>query len=162
MNKKDYVLRILVITLALIFPFICISYEGPLESISQYWNTPLKPLLITSNAAIAYFLFSLDRWKLPSILLLLLTAFSVTDYPVIHNIFAYGFFIACMHPLYYNTRLKLYLVPYSCSLFLAPFGFLYIEIVCVCTLCVFHTHLLYLKWNIDFNRKLIKKELNDK
>ena len=161
MNKKDYVLRILVITLAFIFPFICISHEGSLESISQYWNTPLKPLLITSNAATAYFLFSLDRWKLSSILLLLLTAFSITDYPLLHNIFAYGFFIACIYPLYCNTRLKLYLVPYSCSLFLAPLGFLYIEIVCVCTLCMFHSHLLYLKWNVDFNRKIIQKELTE-
>ena len=161
MNKKDYVLRILVIILAFIFPFICISHEGFLESISQYWDTPLKPLLITSNAATAYFLFSLDRWKLSSILLLLLTAFSITDYPLLHNIFAYGFFVACIYPLYCNTRLKLYLVPYSCSLFLAPLGFLYIEIVCVCTLCVFHSHLLYLKWNVDFNRKIIQKELTE-
>jgi len=160
MNKKDYVLRILVITLAFIFPFICISHAGSLESISQYWNTPLKPLLISSNAATAYFLFSLDRWKLSSILLLLLTAFSITDYPLLHNIFAYGFFVACIYPLYCNTRLKLYLVPYSCSLFLAPLGFLYIEIVCVCTLCAFHSHLLYLKWNVDFNRKQIQKKID--
>ena len=161
MNKKDYVLRILVIILAFIFPFICISHEGFLESISQYRDTPLKPLLISSNAATAYFLFSLDRWKLSSILLLLLTAFSITDYPLLHNIFAYGFFVACIYPLYCNTRLKLYLVPYSCSLFLAPLGFLYIEIVCVCTLCMFHSHLLYLKWNVDFNRKIIQKELTE-
>ena len=161
MKKKDYVLRILVIILAFIFPFICIAHEGTLESISQYWNTPLKPLLITSNAAIAYFLFSLDKWKFSSILLLLLTSFSVADYPILHNIFAYGFFIVCMHPLYINNRLKLYLVPYSCSLFLAPFGFLYVEIICVSTLCVFHAHLLYLKWNVDINRKKIQKELNE-
>ena len=64
MNKKDYILRISVIILAFIFPFICISHEGSLESISQYWDTPLKPLLISSNAATAYLLFSLDRWKL--------------------------------------------------------------------------------------------------
>jgi hypothetical protein len=26
---------------------------------------------------------------------------------------------------------------------------------------MFHSHLLYLKWNVDFNRKIIQKELNE-
>ena len=159
MNKKDYVLRISVIFLAFSFPFVCLFNPELKNSLSSSWYTSLKPLFITVNAATAYFLFSLDNWKTPSIFLLLLTAFSVEDYGLLHNIFATIFFLSVIYSIHSNSRLKWYLIPYCSSLLLAPFGLLYLEIVCVCTMCVFHAHLLYLKWNVDFNRKKIQQDL---
>ena len=164
MNKRGYILRALVIVLAFVFPFICIFKGEPIrQSLSQYWLTDLQPLFIVTNAATAYFLFSLDKWKMPAILLLLLTAFPVDTHNTTHNIFAYAFFIASIKPLYYatQTQLQWYTIPYLGSLLMFPFGFFYVESVCICVLCMFHGHLLYLKWQLETTKKIVKQTIEE-
>ncbi len=153
MTNKDYLVRIFVIILAFIFPLICLSYGEPRESISKYFDSHIQPIYIISNALTAYLLYSLEKWKCPAIFLLILTAFSVYEYPLIHNVFAYAFFISCFGPILQNNRLKLYIIPYTISLFFLLNSFLWTEIICIFTLCGFHGHLLYLKYKVDNTRK---------
>ena len=56
----EYVVKILVILVSALYPFILISIEGELISISQYWNTSLQPLFIVANVMTAYFFFSIE------------------------------------------------------------------------------------------------------
>jgi len=153
MTNKDYFIRIVVITLAFVFPFICLFYGEPRESVSKYFESSLLPLYIISNTLTAYLLYSLEKWKCPAIFLLFIVAFPVNPYPIIHNIFAYAFFISCFRPIYEHNRLKLYIIPYLFSLVFLFKSFFWSEVVCIITLCSFHGHLLYLKYKIDLKRK---------
>jgi hypothetical protein len=99
MKWSEYLIKLLVIIVSIIYPIILISIEGELGSISQYWNTSLQPLFISANVMTAYFFFSVQNWKLPSYFLVLLTAFSVELYPTTHDIIATLFFLSCLLPL---------------------------------------------------------------
>ena len=158
MTRRDYLIRIFVITLAFILPIVCLSYGEPRESISKYFNSSVQPIYIISNVLTAYLLYSLEKWKCPAIFLLLLTSFTVYDYPITHNIFAYAFFFSCFAPIFQHNRLKLYFIPYLCSLIFLIDSFLWTEIICIFTLCAFHGHLLYLKYKVDSKRKTQKNE----
>jgi hypothetical protein len=140
-------LKLSVILLALVIPFIMLSIHGPESSLSNYWNTPMQPLYIIVNASTSYFLFSLDRWKLSACLLLLTTAFSVEYYSMLHNIFAVCFFVANLWPLFYiNRRYLGYFYLYVISIFFFPFNVLVGEIIAVSSLCLYHAHvLIYVK-----------------
>jgi len=140
-------LKLGVIFLALIIPFVMLSIHGTESSLSNYWNTPMQPLYIIVNASTSYFLFSLDRWKLSACLLLLTTAFSVEYYAIAHNIFAVSFFAVNLWPLFYiKHRYVGYLYLYISSVFVFPFNILAGEIVAVSSLCLYHAHvLIYVK-----------------
>jgi len=153
MTRRDYLIRIFVITLAFILPLVCLSFGEPRESISKYFNSSVQPIYIISNVLTAYLLYSLEKWKCPAVFLLLLTSFTVYDYPIIHNIFAYAFFFSCFSPIFSHNRLKLYYIPYLCSLIFLIDSFLWTEIICIFTLCSFHGQLLYLKYKADLKRK---------
>ena len=115
-------------------------------SISPYFRA-------TTNVLTAYLLYSLDEWKCPAIFLLVLTVFPVDSHKLIHNVFAYAFFISCFKPMFDHNRLQPYIVPYLLSLVILPKSFIFTEIVCILTLCLFHSHLLYLKYKVDNTRK---------
>ena len=159
MTNRDYLIRIFVIILAFTFPFICLSYGETRESISSYFNSSLQPIYIISNTLTAYLLYSLDKWKCPAIFLLFLVAFPLEGYKIVHNIFAYGFFFSCFAPIFKHNRLKLYSIPYLLSLIFLMDSFLWTEIVCILTLCIFHGHLLYLKYSVDTKRKVQSNEV---
>ena len=155
----NHCIKIMVIVISAVYPFILLSVEGELKSISQYWNTPLQPLFIVANVMTGYFFLSLDNWKIPSFLLVLVTAFSVKLYPNAHNIFAVLFFISCMYPLFKSKRFKFYGYLYLVSPIIGLlFGLLYLEIYNIIILCSYHLHLLirfmrinYQKYKIDNN-----------
>ena len=62
MTNRDYLIRTFVIILALIFPFICLSYGETRESLSKYFDSSLLPLYIISNTLTAYLLYSLEKF----------------------------------------------------------------------------------------------------
>lgn len=141
----ETLIRITVILISLIHPFILLSY-GELPSMSSYWNTPLQPLFIFVNATTSFFLFSTNNWRIPSLFLLLLTAFSVFLYPIIHYTFAILFFTSCIYPLLKTKRFKYYPILYSLSLIVGLFkGLLWLEIYCVLILTTYHLHTLLYK-----------------
>jgi hypothetical protein len=131
-----------VIALAVISPFICLSLYGYLPSISSYWRTGLQPLFIIANATTSYYLYSVKRWRIPALFLLLLTSFSVELYPTFHNILAVGFFISNIIPLLKTNRFKWTIYPYASSLLILPFSMTFAEIIAIISLCIYHALIL--------------------
>jgi len=159
-RKYDFIIKLIVIIISIIQPFILMSICGQLWSISNYWKTPLQPLFIITNAATSYFFFSTDKWLMPSIFLLLLTAFSIDLFPNIHNIFAGIFFISCFPPLLSLKKFVYFGYFYLMSIFvLISFGMLWFEVYCIIILGVYHLTILLYKNHLDklrgeFNNKL--------
>ncbi len=147
-------IRFIVIMLALLQPFIIMYYYGfSLPSISSAWLTNLQPLFIITNACTSYFLFGVNGWRIPGILLLLLTAFSIEHYMVIHNIIASLFFLSCIRGLYGIHRLRWYLFPYIFSLVLWLFFGMFIgEVFGVLIVCAYHINLLWVSYLLGSKR----------
>lgn len=152
-HRKDFLIRLFVIIIAIIAPFVYIASEGVLPSISTYWETPMQPMFIIVNASTSYFLFSMERWRIPAILLLFLTAFSVENYPDAHNFFAVCFFLMNIHSLFRSKRTHIPMLIYLCSVFFIFNGILYAEIFAISVLCITHLWLLICTWRIDIKRK---------
>jgi len=142
LSKRDYYLRIGVIIFTLISPIFYLL-SGIKPSLSSYWLSDLQPIFILTNATTSYYLFSLKHWKMSAGFLLLLTAFSIQYYPMIHNILAGLFFISCLVPLYKNIFFGMKYF-YS-MLILLPTLFISImlfETLSIILLCVYHTTIL--------------------
>ena len=156
MRYTEYILKILIILISLFYPFVLLSIEGELLSLSQYWNTSLQPLFIVANVMTAYFFFGIDNWRFSSFLLVLVTAFSVKLYPIIHNVVAVMFFLSCLYPLFKSKRFKFYAYLYLLSpLIYLIWGLLYLEIYAIVILCSYHLHsILYLTYILHHKYKL--------
>lgn len=148
-NKNSFLVRAIVILVAAVAPFIYTHYQQDEVSISEFWGTGLEPLFIFTNAATSYFFFSTEKWKPSAILLLLLTAFSVDKFAIAHNVFAASFFIYNFIPLATDKRLNIYAVPYTATLAFVQWPDIFVtEVLAVLVLCVFHAHLLWIKWSV--------------
>lgn len=92
LKTYDFKIRLFVVILAMLQPYIIYQvYEG-LSAISLVWGTILEPLFIVTNALTSYYLFSTKNWEFPALCLLLLTAFSLETFPTTHNVIAVMFF----------------------------------------------------------------------
>lgn len=139
LKKYDFTLKLLLVLISILQPFILISTQGLLWSISSYWNTPLQPLFILINAGTSYYFFNSEKWRLSGVLLLLLTAFSVENYLMIHNIFAVGFFLSCIYPMVFIKRFRILAFLYLMCIPLYPLlGMLFFEIYCVLIIGIYH------------------------
>jgi hypothetical protein len=153
-KKYDLHLKIFVIIITIIQPFILLSTQGIKESISSYWETPLQPLFIFVNATTSYYLFSIPKWRVSSVFLLLLTAFSVTQFKLIHNIFALTFFICCFISLLSVKRFRYYGLLYFLSIpLLFIFNFLWFEIFATIIIVSYHFHTIIYKQYLDMKRE---------
>jgi hypothetical protein len=151
LTPYQYWVRVIVIFLATLSPFICILSEGVLGSLSKYWTTELQPLFIVANATTSYYLYSMKQWRLSALMLLLLTAFSVDLFKVTHDILAILFFLLNIRPLRVTNHFKWVLFLYLSSLILLPFGMLWAEIVAIDALCIYHFLLLNRVYKISKN-----------
>ena len=143
-SKKEYYLRMAVIFLAFLTPFIFLLTEGYLPSISSYWRTPLQPLFIISNASTSYYFFrSHSSWRIPAVFLLLLTAFSIDSYLIVHNIIAIFFFLSCLIPLYKTKHFKNCFWIYIISIIFLPYSITLGELLAISVLCIYHASMLY-------------------
>ena len=134
-------------TLSMVSPFIYMGVSGYQVSISSYWETSMQPLFIFVNASTSYYLFSIKNWWIPAFFLMLLTSFSVTNFFIVHNIFAIAFFFFCGISIL-KSKIKIYIFPYILSLIPLFFGSLiWAEIMGILTVCLFHFH-RYVKFNI--------------
>lgn len=147
----DLIIKLTIISLSLITPFIMIFFYGELGSISSYWMTPLQPLFILTNALTTYIFMSLPKWRLSALMLFLLTIFSVDFYGVIHNIFAILFFLVNLYPLFSLKKYRLICIPYILSCIWLP-NLLWFEIQAIIILCLYHLNLLILFHNIKLKR----------
>lgn len=149
-KKFDFYLKMVVILISISQPFILIGTQGWMWSISSYWTTPMQPLFIFVNAGTSYYFFRNEKWQIPGIFLLLLTAFSVEQYKLIHNIFAAGFFLSCLYPMLHLKRFRILGFLYLLSIPLFPFiGMLFFEIYCVLIIGVYHLSILIYKEYLD-------------
>ncbi len=154
MNLDNIVVKLLVVMLALVQPLIIVLAIGDVPSISSIWTTNLQPLFIITNAVTSYFLFSTKNWFLPSLFLLLLTAFSVDFSLVLHNVFAILFFVFSFYSLTSIRRLRWYLIPYILSVgILLPFGIFWAEVWAIIVICLYHLHSMYISYCINKKRK---------
>jgi hypothetical protein len=155
MNLDNMVVKLLVIILAITQPLIIFFTLGDVPSISSVWLSYLQPLFIITNAVTSYFLFSTKNWFLPSLFLLLLTAFSVDFSLVLHNIFAVLFFIVSLYSLYGIRRLRWYIIPYILSgVVLLFFGLFWAEVWAILVICLYHLHSMYISYCIHKKRGL--------
>lgn len=149
-SKAEYYLRMAVILLALTTPIIFLLSEGYLPSISSYWRTPVQPLFIIANAATSYYFFgSHNSWKIPAIFLLLLTAFSVDSYPMVHNITAVLFFLSCLIPLHKTHHYQEFFWIYLSSVVFMPLSMTLGESLAISVLCVYHALMLHKIYRIQ-------------
>lgn len=143
-SRAEYILRMGVIILAILTPFIFLTTQGYLPSISSYWRTPLQPLFIIANAATSYYLFGAhNTWKIPAAFLLLLTAFSIDSYATVHNIVAVLFFVSCLIPFYYTHHYKEFFWIYLSSVIFMPLSMTLGETLAISVLCIYHALLLH-------------------
>ena len=156
----DHCIKILLILISALYPFILLSVEGELKSLSQYWNTPLQPLFIVANIMTAYIFLSIENWKISSFLLVLVTAFSTKLYPNTHNVLAVLFFVSCLYPLFKSKRLKFYGYLYLISPIIGLlFGLLYLEIYNILILCSYHLHMLIHILHTHYQKDKIENNL---
>jgi|TARA_S200002703_G_scaffold20906_3_gene17390 hypothetical protein len=140
-DRTNFTIKIVVIILSFISPLIMFFTYGEMSSISSYWESPLQPLFILSNALTTYVFMDLPKWKLSGILLFMLTIFSVEYYPSLHNVFAISFFVVNIYPIYKLKRYRLFLIPYLLScVFL--FNLFWFEVFAIGVLCSYHLTLL--------------------
>lgn len=151
-SKFEIIKRLFTSVLAVLQPFIIYFTYGNLESISQSWNTPLQPLFIFSNALVSYFLFDLPKWRIPAILLLLLTVFSVQNWFVLHNVLAILFFIMSGVSMLSVKKFRFYIPIYLISLFfLLNGGFFWMETWAIICLVAYHMHIMFYTLNLGRN-----------
>ena len=136
-------LKILVIIIAFIQPIIILSVLGCVGSISMSCGSVLQPLFLFTNVATSFYFFQVERWKIPALLLFLLTIFSVNIYPISHNIIAICFFVSCIFGMTRGNYYKLFIAVYLLSLPIYYLtNFFWAEFFAVSILCTYHTRLL--------------------
>ena len=137
-------IRLGAIVLAMLQPIIILLVCGEIISFSSSWNTVLQPLYIMTNAITSYFLFSVNKWKIPALLLLTLTAFSIDFSPIFHDVDATLFFVSCIPGLYAINRLRHYMWFYLSSIpMLLLSGLFWFETIAVWVLCFYHLNLMW-------------------
>lgn len=148
--SKEFYLKCLAVVMALLQPIIILSFFGTeVISISSMWGGHLQPLFICTNAITSYFFFQTKQWIVPSIFLLLLTAFSVNLYPDIHNVLAGLFFISSLIPMIdrkYNVFGLLYLFTIPIGLY---YSFFWMEFWAIYVLCAYHLRNMYIIWKYE-------------
>ena len=140
-DRTNFLIKFLIIILSFISPLIMLITYGKMDSISSYWESPLQPLFILSNALTTYVFMDLPKWKLSGILLFMLTIFSVEYYPSLHNVFAISFFIVNLYPMYKLKRYRVFIIPYLLSCALLP-NLFWCEVFAITVLCTYHLTLL--------------------
>lgn len=152
MNRWDIFERFFTSILGLAQPFIIYFLYGDIRAISRVWDTPLQPLFIITNALVSFFFFKIPKWRIPAILLLLLTSFSVTDHFVLHNIFAILFFIFSGVSLWSLKKFRYYLGIYLLSILFLFYGLFWAETWAIISLVVYHIHTLLYSLRLMRNR----------
>jgi len=158
-DKSSFCIRLLIVLVALLTPYICLLGYGYLSSLSMYWKTEMQPLFIISNTMTAYYFYSMTSWKMSSIFLLLLTAFSIDTYIIVHNIFAIIFFIVNLYPLILTNHFKWCKWIYLSSIIAFPFSTLLAEIIAINALCLYAGLLLFARYKVSKQKLIIRDNI---
>ena len=143
MSRLELTIRTLAIVLAAVVPFVCIATEGVLTSYSWCWDTPMQPYFILANMITAYYFYDSSRWKLPGILLLLLTVFSVSDFGTLHNLLSTVFFLSCYITIKTSNHFNWLSYVFLASMLLLAYNIMIAEIFAILILALYHGLILY-------------------
>lgn len=154
MSKIGFILRLLVVIIGILQPFIILIVLGDIKSISSTWDTSLRSLFVIVNLLTSYFFFESHRWEVSGILLVLLTMFSVSSYPMVHNILAVSFFVSCFYPMYKLHKFRPYMIPYFIGIPIGLyFGLLWGEFWGAWVLCIYHGHIVIYMYRLGVKRR---------
>lgn len=154
MEPVDFLLRGGLILLGLIYPCIMYHWIGPLPSISEYFMTPAQPIFLLINAGTSFYFVTTRNWRIPGILLLALSCFSLDFYPVAHTIIAALFFLWSLFAVLAGKRYRFL----SIGMLLSAYGLYHsiflAEVLAVFFICIYHFLILYDMY--ELYRKRIK------
>ena len=131
-------IKIKIILLALFTPIIIYLFNPNLESLSGCWDTNFRYLFIFTNILTCVLFLSTPKWRFSMCFLLFLTFIPVTNFKILHNIFAILFFTYNVFPILYFKRYNYFFLLYILSLLWLPNLFL-AEIHAIFVLCIYHT-----------------------
>jgi hypothetical protein len=156
-----------VVLFVAVAPFLFVWAQGGQTSLSAYWETPMQPMFILANAATSFFFYDIPRWRLSAFALMLVTAFNIEDFRVLHNAFAGVFFIMSAYALLRSNRYRGMIWPYLASLAVIISGYVYSgyilvgEIFAIATLSVYHGLSLRLAYRLGVKRRAMHMELHE-
>ncbi len=154
MGRLDFYRRIFIVILGFSQPIIILMVCGHIESISSSWETCLQPLFIFVNALTSYFFFDAHRWRLPSIFLLGLTAFSVSYSLMLHNILAILFYLSCLYPIYKLRRYRWYMYLFLGSILVGlKFGLFWGEVFGIYILTAYHINVVVHMFRLGLKKR---------
>lgn len=159
--NKDIVYRLLAMFLGIFCPLVMVAWIPDQVSLSDYFDTPAVPLFISMNIVTAYFFYLLPNWKIPGVLLFLVTAIPVQYYMVLHDIIAILFFISCIAAVWKSNRYRFLIVPFIFSISTIPFSLLWAEIFGIWSICAFHLLMVWERNRIQKEKKEIESTIND-
>ena len=149
-----FLLRGGLILLGLIYPCIIYHWIGPLPSISEYFMTPAQPIFLLINAGTSFYFVTTKNWRIPGILLLMLSCFSLDFYSTFHTVIAALFFLWSLAAVIVGKRYRFL----SICMFLSTFGLFHsiflAEVLAIFFICMYHFLILYDMYEIY--RKRIK------
>jgi len=96
-------------------------------------------------------MFTISKWRISAILLILVTAFSLVLFPNVHNILAVSFFLANIYPIISANRFKWCIWIYLTSALALPFSMTVAEIIAIGALCLYHILVLRKVYKITNN-----------
>lgn len=158
MKSYGYYWRLLTILTCCLYPLLCVLCVGYEKSLSQYFNTSMQPLYLLCNIATVYYFIQLKDWRIPGVLLLFLTIFSVDLYGGLHNLFAVLFFMSVLSALNNSKRYKYIKYLFIVGLFACIFSLLVGEIICILVITIHH-YLFLLKYKTiqEYNERYNNK-----
>lgn len=107
-------------------------------------ETDLNFMFVLLNVTTAYCFINLKYWKIPGWLLLLVTAFNVEQYHLIHNFLGTLFFISCAFSIRFGVKtMRKWIYGYLALTVLSCwFGLFWMETALVYYLVFFHKNFI--------------------
>jgi hypothetical protein len=137
--------------LAILLP-ICslIMYGDSIKSFSTLVNTNLNFMFVLLNITTGYCFINLKYWEITGWILILLTAFNVEQYHLLHNFLGTLFFISCALSIYYGVQtMRKWIYGYVAVVLLTCwFGLFWMETALVYFLVVFHKSYIDKFWRL--------------
>ena len=143
LTPLGFLLRGGLILLGLIYPCIIYHWIGPLPSISEYFMTPAQPIFLLINAGTSFYFVTTKNWRIPGILLLALSCFSLDFYPTFHTVVAALFFVWSMFSIATGKRYSIISVGVLLSALGLYHSLFFAEVLAIFFICMYHFLILY-------------------
>jgi hypothetical protein len=124
------------------------------QTLSKLAGSYTEPALLLGTITTTVALWQFSNWRAPAVSLLLLTAFSVFHYEIIHNLSAVLFFTTSLISIIRAKRLKGWALGYVAAAIGGLHSLLLFEILAISSILAFHIHYFILRssvsrWHFD-------------